>query len=57
MEEKNVSIIIRGNNGIMAKSKSAIDCNLDNDNEEEKEPGISDDISDAVSKLIDEEDE
>ena len=41
----------------MAKSKSAIDCNLDNDNEEEKEPGISDDISDAVSKLIDEEDE
>ena len=42
----------------MAKSKSAVNCNLDNDDEEEeKEPGISDDISDAVSKLIDEEDE
>ena len=57
------SPIVRGDNNSYSKSKSVIDLNNQDEDEEEeeeeeeKEQGVSDDISDAISRLIDEEDE
>ena len=61
-ENKMQSPIVRGDNNSYSKSKSVIDLNNQDEDEEEeeeeeKEQGVSDDISDAISRLIDEEDE
>ena len=52
------SPIIRGvNNSSISKSKSAIQFNQEEEKKEEEDEYISDDFSDAISKLIDDEDE